>query len=297
MMKYNFRIEKGEEFFSGGLSLFVNRVNERFDLPKHEHDFIEICYVWEGSGFHYIGDETIRVTKGDIFFIPIGVSHIFRPTTTHSKNKLIIGNCIFDKRIFQLLTEQLPKEYGLYPFEHMTIQTEQWLQGKEQQQEFRLLFESLHREFNQKRQGFETMLCGLLLQLLIHLERALGTYVPDLNRNQQHMKAIFLFIREHLHEKITLSRLSDHIGVSERQLHRIITQSTGHSPSSLIIRERIKKSSELLLNADYSHLTIVDIASMVGINDPKRFHRAFKEQMNRTPAQYKLHALQPYEHD
>ncbi|MEF2244737.1 AraC family transcriptional regulator [Paenibacillus sp. IITD108] len=296
-MKKNYMVEKGEEFFTGGLSLYVNRVNELFDLPKHVHDFIEICYVWEGSGFHYIGDETVRVSKGDIFFIPIGVSHIFRPTTTHSKNKLIIGNCIFDKRIFRFLTEQLPKEYGLYWFKHMNGQTEQWLQGKEQQQEFHLLFESLHREFNQKRQGYETMLLGLLLQLLIHLERALETKAPDLNRNEQQIENIYFFIREHLHEKITLSRISDHIGLSQRQLHRIITQSTGYSPSMLIIRERIKKSSELLLNPDYSHFTIVDIASMVGINDPKRFHRAFKEQMNRTPAQYRLHAMQPYDHD
>lgn len=297
MMKNNYLIEKGEEFFKNGLSIYVNRINELFDLPKHKHDFIEICYVWEGSGFHYIGDETKRVTKGDIFFIPIGIPHIFRPSTPHGKNKLIIGNCIFDKRIFHFLTEQLPEEYGLYWFKHMNGKTEQWLQGKEQQQEFHLLFESLHREFNQKRLGYETMLLGLLLQLLIHLERSLGQLTPELGRNEQQMSKISSFIRENLREKITLTELSAHIGLSPRQLHRIITQSTGYSPSTFIMRERIKRSCELLLHADYTHLTIVDIASLVGIHDPKRFHRAFKEQMNRTPAQYRLNAIQPLDHD
>src|SRR5690606_37841366 len=95
--------EKGEHFFSDGLSLYVNRVYEEFELPIHEHDFIEICYVWEGSGFHYIGDEVIRVTKGDVFFIPIGVPHIFRPSSQHAKVPLVIGNCIFDEKLFQFI--------------------------------------------------------------------------------------------------------------------------------------------------------------------------------------------------
>lgn len=286
-MKPSPMIERGDEFFSNGLSLYVNRVSEKFDLPEHKHDFIEICYVWEGSGFHYIEDQTIRVTKGDLFFLPVGVSHIFRPSAHNAKNPLIIGNCIFDEKIFRFLTSILPVEYGLYLFQHINEKTDRWIQIREQSGEFEQLFESLYRECELKRTGYETMLCGLLQQLLIGMERALNGGPPKEHLAAKKVEQVCQYVRDHLHEKLVISAIARYIGLSERQLQRIVSKQKGRSLTRLIQQERIERSCKLLSDPLLVSLTVADIASRVGIHDLKIFHRLFKQTMNITPARYR----------
>ncbi|QTH41595.1 helix-turn-helix domain-containing protein [Cohnella sp. LGH] len=289
MKKSGIWLEKGELFFHNGLNIFVNRVSERFDLPEHEHDFIEICYVWSGGGFHYIGDETIRVSQGDLFFLPVGVSHIFRPSSPSAKEPLLIVNCIFDEKLFRFLTSLLPAEYGLYRFRRLVSEPGSWLRMRETNGEFGRLFESLHAEFESKRTGFETMLVGLLLQLLIGMERAMepgadavaGDAVP------YRIERALQYIRERLHERITLAQISRHAGIGERQLQRDLAEQTGLSFSALLRKERIDRSRMLLADPSLSSLTVADIAAQSGLPDLKRFHRLFKQATGMTPGQYR----------
>ncbi len=287
MRKRNLWVEKGEQFFANGLSLYVNRVSERFDLPEHEHDFIEICYVWAGSGFHYIEDRTIRVTQGDLFFLPVGVSHIFRPSSHNPKEPLIIGNCIFDEPIFRFLTSILPVEYGLYRFRQINAETDRWIQIRERSGEFGHLFESLLKEIENKRTGYETMLCGLLLQLLIGMERAMSPETETGDSTAERMENVFRYVRGHLHEKLTLTAVARYIGIGERQLQRNVNVRTGLSFTALLQKERIDRSCRLLADPLFASLTVADIASRVGISDLKRFHRLFKLTTDTTPARYR----------
>ncbi|TVY01239.1 helix-turn-helix domain-containing protein [Cohnella terricola] len=284
-------LEKGELFFHNGLNIYVNRVNERFDLPEHEHDFIEICYVWSGSGFHYIGDETIRVSQGDLFFLPVGISHIFRPSSPEAKEPLMIVNCIFDEKIFRFLTSVLPAEYGLYRFLHLVSEPGRWLHMREKAGEFCRLFDSLHAEFENKRTGFETMLVGLLLQLLIGMERTLeqGNASAEDNADSDRTDRALLYIRDRLHEKPTLACVAKHAGIGERQLQRDLTARMGLSFTALLRKERIDRSRQLLTDPFLASLTVADIASRSGLPDLKRFHRIFKETTGLTPAQYRRH--------
>ncbi|WJH33845.1 AraC family ligand binding domain-containing protein [Paenibacillus sp. CC-CFT747] len=62
----NWRIKKlsGDRFFETGFDIFINREEESFSLSQHTHDFIEISYVEEGSGYHYIEDQMIPTKRG-----------------------------------------------------------------------------------------------------------------------------------------------------------------------------------------------------------------------------------------
>ena len=287
MRKSGVWLEKGELFFHNGLNIFVNRVSERFDLPKHEHDFIEICYVWSGNGFHYIGEETIRVSQGDLFFLPVGVSHIFRPSSPNAKEPLLIVNCIFEEKLFRFLTSILPAEYGLYRFRRLAAEPGKWLRMREKSGEFGRLFDSLHAEFESKRTGFETMLVGLLLQLLIGMERAMEPEAAGTAAVPDRIERAFRHIREHLQTRLTLAQVARHAGIGERQLQRDLTAWTGLSFSALLQKERIDRSRELLADPSLSSLTVADVAARCGLPDLKRFHRLFKQATGMTPGQYR----------
>lgn len=77
---------KAEDMFQHNLHIYVNRVHESFATMEHSHDFIEICYVGDGAGTHYIQNRTLSVTQGDIFFLPVGTHHVFRPIYQQTSN-------------------------------------------------------------------------------------------------------------------------------------------------------------------------------------------------------------------
>lgn len=284
-------IEKGDMFFTEGFSLYVNRVNEQFELPVHKHDFIEICYVWEGGGFHYIGDDLIRVQKGDIFFIPIGVSHIFRPSAPNTKNKLIIGNCLVDVKMFEYVTSVLPAALGLYKFQILPQVTSDYLHGHEKNKEFEQLFQQLHQEFLEMRNGYQTMLCGLLLQLLIAFERVLLVKTESTSEQSIKMQLIQDYIHAKLSQKISLPEMANSTNMTIRQLQRVVRKYKDMTVLEYIQHERMSKACELLSSLECEYLTIFDIASRVGIHDMKRFHTLFKSRTCMTPGQYRQQHL------
>ncbi|MDG0808033.1 AraC family ligand binding domain-containing protein [Cohnella rhizosphaerae] len=56
------------EFLSPEVPVFINRVQESFGMWHHDHEFVEINYVSEGTGFQYIEGQFLPVAKGDLFF-------------------------------------------------------------------------------------------------------------------------------------------------------------------------------------------------------------------------------------
>jgi AraC family L-rhamnose operon transcriptional activator RhaR len=272
-MKHNSRrtdrVTKGEQFFEPDFAIYVNRVSESFSLLEHSHDFVEICYVSEGTGTHYIEDHVIAVKKGDLFYIPIGVSHIFRPASTSPNNTLIVINCIF--------REQLRFQDDLWS----DIST--WKQIKERGHEFGDIMNTMHRENNSKFDGYKIVLYALLLQLLILVKRELS----ETNHRRPADRRIELalaFIQDHLNESLTLTQVSHHAELGERQLQRIIKKALGQTFTQWLQEQRLIRGCELLQQTQHS---ISEIMQRVGFQDLKHFHRLFKRKMGVSPGQYR----------
>ncbi|WP_029192709.1 AraC family transcriptional regulator [Paenibacillus harenae] len=286
-MKKNVEVTKGELYLNKELPIFINRVSERFELREHAHEFVEICYVWEGGGFHYIGDKVMRVTKGDLFFIPIGVSHVFRPSSSAANQRLIVGNCIFERSVLEAITESMAEAVGLYRFKHIgSERTVSWLKFREHTQEFGGLFDRMLQEYQQARIGSQSMLLAMLLELLILLERRLDTggvpvsaAAPD-----DRMDTILHYIRTRLHEQVKLRDVSAQIKLGERQLQRLIQAATGLTFTGLLHKERIDRSCSLL---KHTVKTAAEIALLSGFHDMKHFHRLFKRLTGMTPIAFR----------
>ena len=45
----------------------------------HSHDIWEICYITEGTGSIFVGEEEVTVTKGDVCKIPPQTNHWMKP--------------------------------------------------------------------------------------------------------------------------------------------------------------------------------------------------------------------------
>ena len=62
--------------FSENKHFFIRKYKTQGNKPLlHRHSYIQINYVYKGSGYHIVNNRKIEISKGDIFIIPPFVPH------------------------------------------------------------------------------------------------------------------------------------------------------------------------------------------------------------------------------
>ncbi|GEM_PF-191498 len=313
-MKRSLNRLRGIDFFEGGLPVYVNRAAENFDMLEHTHDFIELTYVAEGSGVHYIGEQNLRVAQGDVFFIPIGVPHVFRPAAPGRGRELIVYNCLFPTDYLLGLERRFPDAAELLAGFREAGRT--WLRLRDPG-EFRGWFKELYREYAARRPGCETVMTTLVVRMLVELHRRMVEALPDSRElsaaedepvpettkktrlsSSKAAPSVDLSTRtpppsieqairrieERYADRLTLAELALLAGLSERQFSRLFVRQTGMNFSAFVQNTRIEAACGLLLS---SRMTISEISAAVGYGDLKFFHRLFKCKTGTTPLAYR----------
>jgi AraC-like DNA-binding protein/mannose-6-phosphate isomerase-like protein (cupin superfamily) len=106
-------------------------------------------------------------------------------------------------------------------------------------------------------------------------------------KNVKELDAIqksILFMKEKLEEKITLKDIADNIGYSTSRLGSLFIQKTSYSPMDYYNQLRIQRACSYL---QFSDLKLKEIAFRLGFYDPFHFSRAFKQEMEITPKEYR----------
>jgi AraC family L-rhamnose operon transcriptional activator RhaR len=280
----------GHLYFVPELPFYVNRAHESFDMQQHTHDFIEISYVAEGSGSHYIDNVSMKVTKGDLFFLPVGVSHVFRPASTNQKNPLIVYNCIFTQDwMNQLLrhTAAMGEQEIAAFFQKSAepVEPVKWLSFHDQNGEFQPLFERLHFEYKARRVGFITVMQACVSQLLVHMHRVtLDQREESPHANMKSLEGLLAHIRLNCSSPISLVEAAAKLSLSERQLQRQLTKVTGMTFTAYVQHARLEVCCQYLRETPDK---ISEIASRVGYQDLKFFNQLFKKIIGVTPSQYR----------
>jgi len=267
--------------------IHISRVQEAFYIPQHEHDFVEINIVLEGSGFHYIEDQLLRVGKGDLFVLPPGVSHVYRPVSSEKPGSFIVYNVNFRPELFEChpffnrvgLQEEL---IGISPEKH------RWQHVQDLDGSLLFMLRGMYEEFREQRNGYQVMIAAELVQLLIRISRQLGDKHQEC-RSTMPIERLLEEVRSNPGDsQFTLGGLAGRYGLSRSQFHRIFTKATDQSFIKYVQTARIDKACELLRSSDYK---ISHIAGMVGYEDLKFFHGLFKKKIGITPNQYRKRGL------
>lgn len=285
-MNHTTQLFKGEVFFQNNLHLWVNRYTEDFTVPFHAHDFIEYCYVAEGKGFHHIERETLPVSKGLLFAIPVGVSHVFRPTSPDSLgNPLIVYNCLFDAHMVNHLSVVLQDPPILEHLTELQNSTSSYFSVFDREGSIESLMQKLYREMSVPSIGSTTMLHTLLSQLVVTVYRHKYTEAnkPDMQVAND-FDQVIQYLEQHLHEAVTLSDLARISKWSIRHLQRMFQQHTGQSFGSFVQNLRVQKSCELLRGSEHK---ISSIAELVGYRNIDSFNAVFKKIVGKAPTEYR----------
>lgn len=275
----------GHDYFQGGLPIYVNRAVESYDLAEHNHDFLEISYVCEGVGTHHSGPSAQPVAQGDIFVIPVGVSHVFRPASPSLKQPLVVYNCVVSMEAVARLLEFFPGGDGL----GVPLTLREYRRYQERTGEFQRIFQKLHLEFTLRRPGREAALYVHLLELLLFLQRLDAGAEPSSHAaapssTASDIEKVIDCIHTRYDQPLTVRELAELAGIGERQLHRLFKKHTGTTLTSYIQNVRIQEACRLLRTTSRK---VSDIAASVGYQHLTFFNSLFKAKTGHSPRDYR----------
>ena len=96
------------------------------------------------------------------------------------------------------------------------------------------------------------------------------------------MDDIFIYIREHLTEDISLERLENEFYISRYHIVREFKKLTGETPHSYIVKSRL----DLCRHYIEQGKSIREVYALGGFGGYNHFFRAFKKEYGVTPMQY-----------
>ncbi|MEJ2531814.1 MAG: helix-turn-helix domain-containing protein [Halioglobus sp.] len=92
------------------------------------------------------------------------------------------------------------------------------------------------------------------------------------------------WLQDNLAGPISIARLAEILGVSDRTLNRRFRQATGVSPQGYLQNLRVTQARELLR---HSNLAVNEVAWRVGLQDVSHFSRLFRQHVGMTPLRYR----------
>ena len=255
------------------VSFSTTRVN------LHSHNYVEILYCKTSADVEYlIGSNRYRLQKGDIVYVPAGVSH--RPIMPE---KLAIP---YERDVLWISTEFMDTIRNMYPDEGAALQNLSVpIRTAGTRWEFLGdVFRNGVLEEERKRPGWETAVMGNTLLILtymrrMYMERTAGTMQAE---KPELLDRINGYIEQHYARHITIDDLARQFFVSNSTISHLFKQKMGVSLYRYITQRRLIAAKALITQK----VPMEEIAHMVGFVDYSTFYRAFKQEFGISPRQF-----------
>jgi AraC family transcriptional regulator of arabinose operon len=152
-----------------------------------------------------------------------------------------------------------------------------------------LLLNRIIAEQAEERFGSEFLVFLLALELFVMISRTLKLEwersIADDNPKQKELVDIAVqYIKDYYERDINLNDICGYVFLSPSYFARIFKRETGYSPISFLIRTRIERAKELLVQSEEK---ASDIALSVGYANQQRFNETFKKLTGMTPIEYR----------
>lgn len=261
------------------------------DIPWHWHEEFEFGYVLCGEIVYRTNEHEYTLHKGDGIFINSGILHSLHPVAgeeevkiqTQFWDKMFLaghGGSAFDVRYIAPVMKQRQLDAVVFYEEdpkyrkalELLEKTAVISLGRERFFEFGLrnLFAEIWKEIYQRAMGRES--------------------VEDIKKSQdnERIKRILSYLRDHIGEDLPVSRLAHVIPVSERECFRLFRRCLDTSPMEYILSLRLEKALELLA---YTEKSVSTVSQETGFGSSSYFGKIFKEHFHMTPKEYRRKAL------
>ena len=267
-------------------SIVVQRHNRFSPDFSHTHTFFELIYVYDGKCIQSVAGSDIEMHTGDICIIPPNISHsikcndesviiniMIRKNTLHTifQNFLSTSNALSSFFLNNIYAHHA-NDYILFHTGFDTAIKEAFL---------RMLWENQNKE----RYYFQAISSTLTLVFyLLIRDYENSIQLPSIGHKLDEQRyAIIQYMQEN-YKDISLQSIADRFHYTSEYTSRIIKKSTNMTYSELLLRIRIEKAEDLLIN---TNLSVAAIAEEIGYDTTEHFIRQFKKYSSTTPTAYR----------
>ena len=249
------------------------------NLQFHSHKFYEVLCCRNTCNAEYlIGTERYKLIKGDIIFVPPGISH--RPLLQEEMAVPYIRDVIWiSEKFMQMLsntnTELIPDTFNK-PFLFRTAGTA-----------WEFLCDQVRAgvmEAEAEQLGWSSIVAANTIGILIQLLRA-GQNSPEKPfkaEKPELLDRVLAYVEEHLSEKISLTDIARNFYVSESTITQTFRKKMGISFYRCVTQRRLISAKKLIENGT----SLESTAELVGFSDYSSFFRAFKQEYGISPRQF-----------
>lgn len=262
----------------------LNIVYERFlrSIPKHSHSnhSYEIHYIPNGYGTAIIQDTVYSIIPNTLYVTGPGVEHEQIPTLSNPMEEYCINLKISSSR-HSHNTDQI-----VTLFEDTVF----WF-GPDTQQMCPLM-EQLFSEMQNQTLGYKLQVESLLSQCIIKLVRNYLTAAPFRKkevpfRPSNLFEQKFIIIEEcflYNYKDLTLTRLSEKLGLSTRQTERLLKDHYNKTFLQKRNDARMSAAAILLVSTDQS---LTEISYSLGYSSIEHFSNAFRRYYHISASTYR----------
>ncbi len=290
---------QSRDYFRQGESFYINRFEEytKENYTYHSHDFVEICYVCSGSGYHIVDGREYRVVKGDLFIINCDILHTFYKISRNDNLitfNIVFKPCFFDGMLINFSDfNSLTMSYLFKDVFRDDPLKEDLRLTTEEQKDMDLLMENIYKEYNLQLDGYMNIIRAYMVEFIVKIMRyfkARSMLDESANKNPAVIDSIIKYLNENYSKKVSLNDVALNSFLSKNYLCKFFKKVTGTTLHEYIQQIRINEACKLLGNSD---LTVVDIALAVGFSDYKSFNSVFKRMRGMIPKEYRKLAAVP----
>ena len=247
-------------------------------LSLHSHTFYELLYCCNDCGAEYlVGADRYRLQKGDIVFVPPGISH--RPLLPEQMSEP------YERYVLWLSPEFIDMFSRMFPAETARMSDGTLLRTGSSKWELlggyfrRGVWEAEHQA-----SGWQAAIVGNTITLLTLMGRSIQEQTASLLKAEKPdlLNEVMNYIELHLNEKITLEETAKHFYVSVSTITQLFRQKMGTSFYRCVTQRRLIAAKVRIGNGE----SLEDVSRAVGFSDYSSFYRAFKKEYGITPRQY-----------
>ena len=254
---------------------------DSIQVETHNHNFLELAYVTQGSALHTFGDSESTINKGDYFIIDYDTSHGY--LSIGGKPFQVI-NCLFlpefiDRSIINCKSFKAVLNNYLIRFNSASLSSDPTTQIFSDDGTVFNLLNRMMDEYESKKPGFVEIVRCDFIEIIIQTMRKIFNKTAD-NFYGNYSDYVVKYISENYAKSITLSNICLELNLSLPYISAKFKRDTGATFTKYLQRVRVEQSCRLLANTNKK---VIEIAQLSGYCDQKSFYNAFKLHMGMSP--------------
>ena len=250
----------------------------------HNHDFYEMCYVFDDKVYQYINGNIFILRKGDILLMHPDISHSLYPNPCATATNILIS-----KKYIKELSEKLFSVCNDNPISYIVNKKAYTILHNESD-EFTELIKNITAFPFKSLPGnplmnyhLDSMFSHLVSLMLVHLRD--GKIISLVNGGSGLSRStdeIIEFINDN-YAFVDAEMVCNRFHYSRMQLYRLLKKTTGLSFVEYISARRIQHAKKLLTS---TNLSAKKIAENIGLEE-NYFYRFFYNYTGKTPKEYR----------